>query len=900
MTERSHSDKGFNLKNIRTLLTKSFTDGELRRLCYDNPNFRSVYDLLSSEMGKDKVIDKLIEYADKRKCFEELLDLAKDHNPKGYETYQPYILTNSPASPPSPETLNQAVQTYTQELRRAIKADLLEKLFVAETGDKQTLEAPLNAAFAGLIDYPLDWLETMHTAATAEVTGRDREPSSTVANVREHLLHHVERGVLLGEPGSGKTWTLLLVLLDACRTWQSDDETSRIAVLVKLNQFKGSDPTTKAPLSFAEFVQRAASWLAPYLHELARQKRLLLLCDALNEMPRTGPDGRDLLAEVTTYLEPMTHFIVSCRYHDYKNDLQTLYPLQQVRLRDLDLPAIRTFINNYSPSQQEAAVLWDKMGGSDALFEAWKKMDGQTFWDAQAKWDWQKIDYSDWQASRAMHSGARLIPLCRKPYLGFLLTSIYQADGAIPANRSALFGGFVDKLLQREKANAAKRGQPFPDFAAIIATLTELAHAMQSAKGTTLPLDTLPPEIDPNLLDAAQAASLLEFDETSWRFSHQLLQEYFAARILLAAMEQGQAPAAFLDGPWWEPSVWRETAVILGEVTDPNEVAIWLASHNPELALTVLLENAELQAGHTSLSSAARTALIEGARSRCVEENPPGRAAAYRVLGHPTLDADRRRGVHLIVREDGVTLPDIDWILIPDDGEWIYQDGKHPGLPPFEISRYPITYAQFQTFLDDPQGYSDPQNRWFAGLAADDYDRRMDEQRFKYSNHPREMVNWYQAIAFCRWLSWRWGGGYDLANIATWAVRLPTEFEWEKAARGRDGREYPYTGAFDAAKGNTSETGLRQNSAVGLFPQGASPYGVEEMSGNVWEWCLTDYENPASDADRENIRSSARRVLRGGSWDDYHNLARASYRFYRNPSYRYDEIGFRVCRPPSL
>lgn len=239
-------------------------------------------------------------------------------------------------------------------------------------------------------------------------------------------------------------------------------------------------------------------------------------------------------------------------------------------------------------------------------------------------------------------------------------------------------------------------------------------------------------------------------------------------------------------------------------------------------------------------------------------------------------------------------------MLIPDDGEWIYQDEKHPGLPPFEISRYPITYAQFQTFVDDPQGYNDPQNRWFVGLAADDDDRRMREQYFKYRNHPRETVNWYQVLAFCRWLSWRWGGGYNLDDITAWAVRLPTEVEWEKAARGRDGREYPYGGEFDAAKGNTSETGIRQTSAVGLFPQGASPYGVEEMSGNVWEWCLTDYDKPAPDAARENIRSSARRVLRGGSWGDNHDLARASFRVNSVPISRLNNVGFRVCRPPSL
>ncbi|MCB0165015.1 MAG: SUMF1/EgtB/PvdO family nonheme iron enzyme, partial [Anaerolineae bacterium] len=237
------------------------------------------------------------------------------------------------------------------------------------------------------------------------------------------------------------------------------------------------------------------------------------------------------------------------------------------------------------------------------------------------------------------------------------------------------------------------------------------------------------------------------------------------------------------------------------------------------------------------LGKSGKRAVTQAFVRRIARYNPKERAE----YGRQIAEHDPRTGVGTII-SNGITLPDIDWVLIPDDGEWIYQDKKRPGLPPFEISRYPITYAQFQTFLDDPQGYNDPQNRWFAGLAANYYVRRMYEQWFRYLNHPRETVNWYQALAFCRWLSWRLGGGYDLADITAWAVRLPTEFEWEKAARSSDGREYPYDGAFDAAKGNTSETGLGQTSAVGLFPEGFSPYGVEEMSGNVFEWCLTDYE----------------------------------------------------------
>lgn len=156
-----------------------------------------------------------------------------------------------------------------------------------------------------------------------------------------------------------------------------------------------------------------------------------------------------------------------------------------------------------------------------------------------------------------------------------------------------------------------------------------------------------------------------------------------------------------------------------------------------------------------------------------------------------------------------------------------------------------------------------------------------------YWNHPRERVSWFDAMAFSRWLSDKLG----------YEVRLPTEFEWGKAARGTDGCEYPYEGNFDARKGNTHETGLNQTSAVGIFPQGASPYGVMDMSGNVWEWCLTDYNNPAEHPLNENISSNSLRVLRGGSWYDSVSFARAVSRSANSPGSRSPDDGFRLCVP---
>ena len=109
--------------------------------------------------------------------------------------------------------------------------------------------------------------------------------------------------------------------------------------------------------------------------------------------------------------------------------------------------------------------------------------------------------------------------------------------------------------------------------------------------------------------------------------------------------------------------------------------------------------------------------------------------------------------------------------------------------------------------------------------------------RFSGENLPRTNVKWYEAIAFCRWLTAQIGARGDMS------ITLPTEQQWQRAAQGDDGREYPWGREFDMNKCNTQESGIGQTTPVTQYPQGASPYGVLDMSGNVWEWCLTDYRS---------------------------------------------------------
>ncbi|MDX1657039.1 MAG: SUMF1/EgtB/PvdO family nonheme iron enzyme, partial [Candidatus Competibacteraceae bacterium] len=209
------------------------------------------------------------------------------------------------------------------------------------------------------------------------------------------------------------------------------------------------------------------------------------------------------------------------------------------------------------------------------------------------------------------------------------------------------------------------------------------------------------------------------------------------------------------------------------------------------------------------------------------DPEPEARAAVDRALGR--LGLDDRPGVGL--DENG--LPDIDWVAIPD-GVVIIEDHGEFQVRPFAIARHPVTQAQYQAFIDDG-GYTD--ERWWAGLA--EAVREPERPAFEYANHPRETVSWYEAMAFCRWLSDRLG----------FQVSLPTEAQWQQAAQGGDGREYPWGQGYRPGFANVGETWekphhLSMTSAVGIYPQGASLQKVLDLTGNVWEWCLNKYEDP--------------------------------------------------------
>lgn len=237
---------------------------------------------------------------------------------------------------------------------------------------------------------------------------------------------------------------------------------------------------------------------------------------------------------------------------------------------------------------------------------------------------------------------------------------------------------------------------------------------------------------------------------------------------------------------------------------------------------------------------------------------------------------------------------DID--LLPAPFAWIDIPGKG-----YSIAKYPITNAQYAEFIE-AGGYRE--SKWWtqAGWKAREegwhYDggwkpsgkawtepRYWNVAKWNGAEHPVVGVSWYESVAFCQWLS----------AETDEKIMLPTETRWQYASQGEDGRDYPWGPKWDANRcnNNADKKGIGKTTSVRQYEgKGDSPFGVVDMVGNVWEWCLTDY-----DAKTNEINSATTlRVLRGGSWDfKTPGNFRCDSQFGDNPGSWGVNFGFRVC-----
>lgn len=404
---------------------------------------------------------------------------------------------------------------------------------------------------------------------------------------------------------------------------------------------------------------------------------------------------------------------------------------------------------------------------------------------------------------------------------------------------------------------------------------------------------------------------------------------------------------------------WEETAVLAAALADRPDAFV-----TDLMAVNLALAGRCAAQPDVSVSDAVKNSIRQALLQRTQDPAADLRAriAAGLVLGElgdPRWQ--RRQGPHgEYLLPPLITIPGGTYSIGSDEGLYEDEAPVHAvDLPPFQLGQFPVTHAEWTLFMkaggyederwwdtDDAQAWrrgestaEGAKQQWredrqtfqarfddirdwhrqgrITSQQADLWEEiaRMDDDEFEalleewyppgrqtqpafwndeaFNNPAQPVVGvcWFEARAYCAWLSAQTGQPF----------RLPTEAEWEAAARGRVGRRYAYGDEFDATLCNAFETHVRRTTPVGVFPGGETPDGLIDLTGNTWDWTgslFQPYPYLADDG-REDPAGDARRVVRGGAWDSYQTVARAAARDFGAPGGRDGGVGFRlVCASP--
>jgi formylglycine-generating enzyme required for sulfatase activity len=735
--------------------------------------------------------------------------------------------------------------------------------------------------------------------------------------------------ILLGDPGSGKsTFLKFLALCLATGQGGALGLGERLPILLPLAAY--ATALSEGEIRLDRFIvqyykQRGADVpLSEILEQYLVRGSVLFLLDGLDEI-RDNSLRNTVVERVrdcySTHRIAGNKFVITSRIVGYREVRPQAERLIECTVVDFGDEEIGAFAEKWTAALERAA------GGDSPLAAQEAARERKELLDA---------------ANR--NPGVR--SLAANPLLLTILAVMKRQGWPLYERRAELYQTYIETLLRnwnlvRSLAGRSSRDLDLAGTLKVLAPLALWMHETSPEVGLVnewdlyLKLERIfrergfaePEEATRHFLEDVRdhAALLVERGGRQYGFIHLTFQEYLAAVALAQKGQQEIGPvidalAAHVGDP-----AWREVSLLtigyIGVVQKRDEAAsavvqglIARAAGKPEETMA-LAGRGIADAGIASVTAECRQAVVSALR---ISMRDGGVRARHRVAAGRVL-ADLGDP-----RAEVATLDGMEFCWVPAGPFWMGSTNQNESLLPnedpehkveisynFFISRYPVTVAQFREYI----------------ATSKRAPGKPDSLRGP-SNAPVVWVSWNDAREFCVWLTGRWQTATVLRQ--DWTVILPSEAEWEKAARGgleipvkplvnpltglvagsklednpAPARRYPWGDEPDRERANYYDTELGEPSPVGCFPQGASLYGCEELSGNVWEWTRSlegRYPYPSAGrgrSRREDPASSRPRVVRGGSFFDVSRYVRDDFRFRRVPDTRSDDIGFRVVLSP--
>ncbi len=561
----------------------------------------------------------------------------------------------------------------------------------------------------------------------------------------------------------------------------------------------------------------------------------VVLLDGLDEAPdRAERERAARLFENATQTYKNCRFVVTTRPQAYVGKA-LLKDFHEARIEPLATEAIHTFLERWSQGlYPDSAKLAE---------------------DHRA------------ELSEALRLQPDIRKMARNPVMLTALAVVHWNEKRLPEQRADLYDSILTWLSrQRESRPGREKAER------CLALLQELALAMQMhAEGRQVRIalgwaaEKLAPEFS-WLAERERFGSAMRFLEEEaadsgivvsrageLQFWHLTFQEHMAAQAIAGRMDAAQFDILLRDNRIYRAE-WREVMLLLAGI---------LGVKQGKAKVDGLISEILNRCGQ-GLRPHAQTAGLLGAMVRDLRPlkyepaDPKYRELLDSVLG--IFEKEKAKRVEFADRLEAAE-------ALGQAGDPRLAEDNWVRFGTFEMGRYEVTVAEYKVFVED-DGYGN-ERWWKLGGFKQSAEPGSWSEQLEHPNRPVTRVSWYEAAGYCAWKG----------------VRLPTEAEWERAAAGEGKREYPWGDERpEATRANYRETGPGHATPVGLYPAGATPEGLQDMAGNVWEWCADWYEE------------GKYRVLRGGAWYDTYDILRAADRYGVEPEYRNDNIGFRLAR----